>query len=97
MLCCNRTEKHYNQRTIVCRTAIRRSEAISYYCSATERAATLQYFFLYILCSMCLFWEFHNKMTVIYHYKALYHLVNKRALSLSLLAFRGGLRVRYLY
>lgn len=28
---------------------------------------------------MCLFWEFHNKMTVIYHYQPLYHLVNKKA------------------
>lgn len=27
--------------------------------------------------------EFHNKMTVIYHYKPLYHLVNKRPLSLT--------------
>lgn len=42
------------------------------------------YFSFYILCRMCLFWEFHNKMTVIYHYQALYHLVNKRPLTFSL-------------
>ena len=38
-------------------------------------------FLFYISYSMCLFWEFHNKMTVIYHYKPLYHLVNKRPLT----------------
>ena len=42
------------------------------------------YFSFYILCRMCLFWEFHNKMTVIYHYQPLYHLVNKRPLTFSL-------------
>ena len=51
----------------------------------------------YILCRMCLFWEFHNKMTVIYHYKPLYHLVNKRPLTFSLLSLCCALEVRYLY
>lgn len=41
--------------------------------------------------------EFHNKMTVIYHYKPLYHLVNKRPLSLTFFFSRGVLRVRNLY
>ena len=44
----------------------------------------LLFLFLYISCGMCLFWEFHNKMTVIYHYQPLYHLVNKRPLTFSL-------------
>lgn len=42
------------------------------------------YFSFYILCRICLFWEIHNKMTVIYHYQPLYHLVNKGPLTFSL-------------
>lgn len=51
-----------------------------------ETRHLVYYFSFYILCRICLFWEFHNKMTVIYHYHPLYHLVNKsltHSLSLS--------------
>lgn len=58
----------------------------------------IYYFSFYILCRMCLFWEFHNKMTVIYHYQPLYHLVNKRPLTLSPSpSLHRALGVRYLY
>lgn len=51
-----------------------------------ETRRLVYYFSFYILCRICLFWEFHNKMTVIYHYHPLYHLVNKSLThSLSLL------------